>query len=68
LILFGGSVFLLNFFYGGLPMLYLAIFFYLPLCWLWMRLIRADTIRDFSRLSSFCKVIMLLGIISMAFV
>jgi 4-hydroxybenzoate polyprenyltransferase len=68
LILFGGSVFLLNFFYGGLPMLYLAIFLYLPLCWLWMRLIRADTIKDFSQLSRFCKIIMLLGIISMAFV
>jgi 4-hydroxybenzoate polyprenyltransferase len=68
LLLFSGSVFLLNFFYTELPMLYLAIFLYLPLCWLWIRLTRADTIRDFSRLSSFCKLIMLLGILSMAFV
>jgi hypothetical protein len=68
LLLFGTTVFLLNFFFGGLPMVYLAIFLYLPLAWLWIRLMRADTIRDFSRLSLFCKVIMLLGILSMGLV
>jgi len=41
---------------------------FLPLGWLWVRLIRADTVKDFYSLSLFCKIIMLLGILSMTFV
>ncbi len=52
----------------GLPMTYFAVFLFVPLAWLIVRLIRADTVRDFRRLSWFCKTIMLLGIVSMFFV
>jgi hypothetical protein len=41
---------------------------FVPLAWLVMQLVKADTKKDFSWLSSFCKVIMLLGILSMALV
>jgi 4-hydroxybenzoate polyprenyltransferase len=67
LVIFILTVFALNFFYATLPMVYLAIFFFVPLCYLWIRLVKADTIRDFSSLSSFCKIIMVLGIVSMFF-
>ena len=40
----------------------------LPIAWLVYRLVRADTIRDFSYLSSLCKLIMLIGVVSMAWV
>ncbi len=52
----------------ALPFRYYLIFLFLPLLWFFERLARADMKRDFSWLSTFCKVIMLLGIISMAFV
>jgi 4-hydroxybenzoate polyprenyltransferase len=52
----------------GLPDFYFAVFLFIPLGWLLARLIRADTVRDFYRLSLFCKIIMLLGILSMALV
>jgi 4-hydroxybenzoate polyprenyltransferase len=68
LLLFAILVLTLNGYFVGLSMVYFAIFLFLPLGWLTARLIRADTIRDFYHLSSFCKVIMLLGILSMAFV
>lgn len=66
--LFAVSVLLINRNYIGLPMYYFIIFLFLPLSWLLTRLIRADTIKDFYKLSQFCKVIMLLGISSMAFI
>ena len=66
--LFAISVLLINRNYIGLPMYYFIIFLFLPLSWLLTRLIRADTIKDFYKLSQFCKVIMLLGISSMAFI
>lgn len=68
LVLFAVSVLLINHIYVGLPMYYFIIFLFLPLGWLLARLIRADTINDFHQLSQFCKIIMLLGISSMAFV
>lgn len=68
LFLFSGLVILLNGYYVGLSILYFVVFLFLPLGWLLARLIRADTIKDFWRLSLFCKVIMLLGILSMVFV
>ena len=68
LVVFCTSVVVLNYFLVGLPMRYFGVFLFLPLGWLLVKLIRADTIRDFHRLSLFCKVIMLAGIMSMAFV
>ena len=52
----------------ALPFSYYILFLFGPLVFLLLRLARADMKKDFSFLSSFCKVIMLLGIISMAFV
>jgi len=40
----------------------------IPITWLVYRLVLADTKRDFSYLSSLCKIIMLLGVVSMAWV
>jgi hypothetical protein len=59
---------ILNYFYKALPFDYYILFLFVPLLVLLYRLIRADMKRDFSLLSTFCKAIMLLGILSMAFV
>lgn len=67
LILFAAVVVLLNQLYKALPFKYHLIFLFIPLLWLLYRLIRADMKKDFTRLSIFCKVIMMLGILSMAF-
>jgi 4-hydroxybenzoate polyprenyltransferase len=66
--IFAVIVVILNYFYKALPFDYYVLFLFIPLLYLLYRLIRADMKRDFSMLSSFCKVIMLLGILSMAFV
>lgn len=68
LVLFAISVLVLNRLYVGLPLYYFLIFLFIPLIYLGKRLIRADTIRDFTKLSSLCKMIMLLGIGSMGLV
>ena len=68
LILFATSVFYINYIYVGLPMYYFVCFLFIPLGWLLALLIRADTIKDFYKLSQLCKVIMLLGISSMVFI
>jgi 4-hydroxybenzoate polyprenyltransferase len=68
LVVFALSVILINQFYKALPLKYFLIFLFIPLLILLYRLIRADTTRDFAALSTFCKIIMLLGILSMAFV
>lgn len=64
---FSVTVFVLNEFYKALPLKYYLLFLFVPLLWLLYRLIRADTTKDFAWLSAFCKVIMLLGILSLAF-
>jgi len=51
-----------------LPLLYFAVFLFVPLLFLFYRLVRADTKKDFYYLSQWCKVIILLGIVSMAFI
>jgi 4-hydroxybenzoate polyprenyltransferase len=66
-IIFGATVILLNQLYRALPFKYHLIFLFIPLLWLLFRLSRADMKKDFRRLSIFCKVIMMLGILSMAF-
>jgi len=67
LMVFAATVVLLNQLYRALPFKYHLVFLFLPLLWLLYRLIRADMKKDFTRLSTFCKVILLLGILSMAF-
>jgi 4-hydroxybenzoate polyprenyltransferase len=68
LAIFSATVFALNVLYEALPLQYYVVFLFLPLLWLFYRLLRADMKKDFAWLSAFCKVIMLLGISSMAFI
>lgn len=68
LVLFSVAVLLLNYFYVGMPVYYFLITLFIPLLLLLTRLIRADTTKDYAWLSGFCKWIMLLGILTMAFV
>jgi 4-hydroxybenzoate polyprenyltransferase len=65
---FVATVLWINFFYVKLPEIYFLIFLAVPMAILLVTLIRADTKKDFSRLSTVCKFILLLGVISMAFV
>lgn len=62
------SVVYINEAYKQLPLLYFAAFLFVPLLFLFSRLVRADTKKDFYYMSQWCKVIMLLGIMSMAFI
>ena len=64
---FSITVLALNQFYVGLPIYYFVLCLFVPLVILLLRLIRADRMKDFAWLSNFSKVIMLLGILSMAF-
>lgn len=68
LALFAASVMTLNFYFGRLPLRYLLLILFTPLLWLLVRLILADTKKDYTWLSGFCKIILLLGILSMAFI
>ncbi|HTH58507.1 MAG TPA: geranylgeranylglycerol-phosphate geranylgeranyltransferase [Cyclobacteriaceae bacterium] len=62
------SVIYINQVYEQLPLLYFGVFLFVPLLFLFTRLVRADTKKDFYYLSQWCKVIILLGIVSMAFI
>lgn len=68
LAIFTVLVLVLNYFYQALPFGYYTLFLFVPLVILFYRLVKADMKRDFGFLSAFCKAIMLLGILSMAFV
>jgi 4-hydroxybenzoate polyprenyltransferase len=68
LAIFSISVIVLNQLYEALPFRYYLILLFIPLLWLFLNLVRADMKKDFSWLSTFCKVIMLLGILTMSFV
>jgi 4-hydroxybenzoate polyprenyltransferase len=68
LAIFSMIVLCLNFLYTELPLYYFLIFLFPALIILLYRIIRADTKKDFAWISSFCKVIMLLGILSLVFV
>jgi 4-hydroxybenzoate polyprenyltransferase len=68
LAIFSATVLLLNFYFTRLPEYYFLVFLFPPLIILLIKLIRADTKKDFAWLSSFCKFIMILGIFSLAFV
>ncbi len=64
---FVATVILLDRLYVALPEFYFLVFLFVPLLWLLYRLIKSDTKKDFASLSTFCKVILLLGVLSMAF-
>lgn len=66
ILVFATSVVVVDLLYTSLPSIYLLGFLFPLLLVFVVQLYRADTIRDFSWLSSFCKLIMLLGILSMA--
>ena len=61
------TVVVLNFLFTDLPVSFFVLFIVI-LFWFLQKLIRADTTKDYYRLSTFCKWIMLFGILSMAFV
>lgn len=50
-----------------LPLYFFLAFLFLPIVILIARLARADTKKDYAHLSALCKIIMLFGILSMAF-
>jgi len=62
------SVVLIHFFSTPLPIYYFLGFLFAPLVFLVYRLAYADTKIDFYNLSTLCKFIMLLGILSMALI
>lgn len=62
------TVVVLKFIFPELPFNFFILFLILPLYFFLRKLIRADTTKDYHRLSTFCKWIMLFGILSMAFV
>lgn len=68
LILFVTVVLMIHFLFSPLPLYYFIGFLFLPLIVLVFYLGRADTKSDFYNLSTLCKMIMLLGILSMALV
>jgi 4-hydroxybenzoate polyprenyltransferase len=47
---------------------YFCVFILIPVGWLTFKLIRADTKKDFTYLSTLCKVIMLSGVLSMVWI
>jgi 4-hydroxybenzoate polyprenyltransferase len=65
--LFSLTVVLLHLFFVDLPAYYFLVFLFVPLLVLVYWLFRADTKKDYARLSNFCKIILLLGVFSMAF-
>jgi 4-hydroxybenzoate polyprenyltransferase len=67
LAVFSFTVVLLDVLFVDLPEYYFLVFLFAPLLVLLYTLIRADTKKDYSHLSNFCKIILLLGVFSMAF-
>ncbi len=69
-VLIGGFIFLLFFLSGMIGNITLTVYFsilILPLVFFIIRLVYADTKREFGFLSDFCKVLMLSGVLSMIF-
>jgi 4-hydroxybenzoate polyprenyltransferase len=60
------TVFAIHFRVEPLPMTYFSVLLFGPVAWLLIRLVRADTRKDFEQLSVLCKVIMIFGVLSMA--
>lgn len=66
--IFLSTVLILNHYYNNLPINYFLIFLVAPMLLFVVKLVMADTRKDFSWLSGFCKIILILGIFSMAFI
>jgi 4-hydroxybenzoate polyprenyltransferase len=62
------TIVLLNHYYNNLPINYFVVFLFVPMFWFLIRLASADTRKDYTWLSGFCKIILVLGIFSMAFI
>jgi 4-hydroxybenzoate polyprenyltransferase len=54
--------------YIGLASWMVGVFIVLPVAFLVLSLNAADTIKDFYRLSQYCKIVLLLGVLSMVFI
>ncbi|CAN5426806.1 geranylgeranylglycerol-phosphate geranylgeranyltransferase [soil metagenome] len=67
LFLFAGFVLILHQWVALLPMQFFFWSLFVPMAVLTGWLVRADTRRDFYQLSQFCKIIMVAGVLSMAF-
>lgn len=68
LVIFLSTVMGLNYYFENLPIHYFLLFLFVPMLWFVIRLVTADTKKDFNWLSGFCKIILVLGIFSMAFI
>lgn len=64
--LFIASMFLIADSLGNLRLGWIFMILLIPIGWLVYRLVLADTRRDFGYLSNLCKLIMLMGVVSMA--
>ena len=51
-----------------LVLIYFIAFVFLPLLWMFYKLYKADTIREYKFLSACCKYVMISGVISMVFI
>ncbi len=58
-------LFTLSFYLQEWIVFYFSLFVFLPTAWLTWRLVRADTRKEFGYLSTWCKIIMLSGVLSM---
>ncbi len=58
-------LFTLSFYLREWIVFYFSLFVFLPTAWLTWRLVRADTRKEFGYLSTWCKIIMLSGVLSM---
>jgi 4-hydroxybenzoate polyprenyltransferase len=67
-ILFLLAILTIHFYSVSLPLNFFFFLFFVPISFLIVRLVRADTVKDFLWLSTFSKVIMLLGILSLIFI
>jgi 4-hydroxybenzoate polyprenyltransferase len=68
LIIYSVIVSVLNALFIKVPITYFTLLIFIPMGSLFIFLIRADTGKDFNQLSKLCKLILLLGILSMVFV
>jgi 4-hydroxybenzoate polyprenyltransferase len=54
-----------NSFYTNIPLWLLILFIFLPVSFLILRLSTADTVKDYADISFYCKIILVVGILSM---
>jgi 4-hydroxybenzoate polyprenyltransferase len=66
--LFLVTLFTLSVYLHDQLILYFSAFTVVPVGWLTWRLIKADTRREFGKLSTLCKIIMIGGVLSMVLV